>query len=345
MFSGYHHTANNTRSLFYLLVHANKQETDESAPSASVPLVIWLQGGNGCSSMLGAFTENGPYLSPQSAGEDATLRTNPSSWHQLAHVLYLDRPAGAGFSYAQHAPNHTWANDAQTAADSVAVLRGLVVAYPWLCGRTVWVAGESYAGHFTVQLATAISAASEEGGLCVGVGGVLVGNGVVDINQTNYAWFEAGSTHTLVEEAVWEGMRAACDFTKDLGIDGNGCPRGVSAACAALVDVWMNQSGAAVGALSLYDYYTDVCLDPNTTDPNAVASATAQGITPPPVDVCAESHTEAYLNLPGVKHALHVAPLFTGTVVDQTPCTVWINSANLLCWILLVAINRTECRA
>ena len=88
----------------------------------------------------------------------------------------------------------------------------------------------------------------------------MVGNGVVDINQTNYAWFEAGYTHTLVDGDTWDGMKSECDFTKDLGIDGNGCPRGVSNECAALVNVWMEQSGNKEGKLSLYDYYSDVCL-------------------------------------------------------------------------------------
>ena len=54
----------------------------------------------------------------------------------------------------------------------------------------------------------------------------MVGNGVVDINQTNYAWFEAGYSHSLVSEFTWRSMQRECDFTKDLGIDGNGCPQG-----------------------------------------------------------------------------------------------------------------------
>ena len=89
----------------------------------------------------------------------------------------------------------TWANDNQTAADSLEALVGLLARFPWLCGREVYVAGESYAGHFTVQLATAIADAESSETLCGStLGGVLVGNGVVDINQTNFAWFEAGDT-------------------------------------------------------------------------------------------------------------------------------------------------------
>ncbi len=292
-----------SRSLFYLLVHA---DNDAAAPAdadadadTALPLIIWLQGGNGCSSLIGGFSENGPFTSPPS-GDPHTLGRNRHSLHRLGHVLYLDRPAGAGFSYSAGPPDVSWANDNQTALDARDALLQVLRRYPWLCGRrNVYVAGESYAGHFTVQLATAIADVSSSAGddLCgVRLGGVMVGNGVVDINQTNFAWFEAGATHTLVEERVWDAMRVECDFTKDLGIDGNGCPRGVSDACAVLIDTWMNQSGAAAGALSLYDYYTDVCLGSSDADTCRNGG----------VDACADQHTAAYLNLPDVQRALHV---------------------------------------
>ena len=202
-FSGYQRVGGGGRSLFYLLVHAGSEggarsESDMNA----LPIVIWLQGGNGCSSLIGALTENGPFLvrgSPRdfaSPNIAASLQHNPYSLHRLAHVIYLDRPAGAGFSFSTSPTNASWANDNQTAADSVEALAGILAEYPWLCNRKVYVAGESYAGHFTVQLATVLAEAESD--LCVDLGGVMVGNGVVDINQTNYAWFEAGCVLLLV---------------------------------------------------------------------------------------------------------------------------------------------------
>ena len=107
------------------------------------------------------------------------------------------------------------------------------------------------------------------------------GNGVVDINQTNYAWFEAGYTHSLVDEEVWRDMQRQCDFTKDLGVDGNGCPQGVSDACAQLVSRWMNQSGSNRNLLSLYDFYADVCLPSSaSTDRPSQTADPAQMTTP-----------------------------------------------------------------
>lgn len=171
MWTGYVNAAVD-RSLFYLLVHGDaggregsKHAAPAPAPARSqtpiptptpssskddrrsgsdgvsdgdtLPLVLWLQGGNGCSSMLGLFTENGPFASL----DGKTLTTTATSWHHLAHVAYLDRPAGAGFSFAS--PPHpggqvnysSFANDNQTAIDSVALLKGLLEDQPWLCGQ------------------------------------------------------------------------------------------------------------------------------------------------------------------------------------------------------------------
>lgn len=58
-------------------------------------LVIWLNGGPGCSSMDGAMMEIGPYR----VNEDGTLRLNDGSWDEFANVLFVDNPVGTGFSY------------------------------------------------------------------------------------------------------------------------------------------------------------------------------------------------------------------------------------------------------
>ena len=55
--------------------------------------------------------------------------------------------------------------------------------------------------------------------------------------------------------------------------------------CAMLVNVWMNQSGVQSGALSLYDYYTDVCLDPALSEDPSNSG----------IDACSGSHTKMNL--------------------------------------------------
>jgi serine carboxypeptidase-like clade 1 len=77
--------------------------TESERGAHSDPLVLWLQGGPGCSPAgVAAFRLNGPFLLrfkglPLS---DLRLRRNPHSWTQLASLLYLDTPVWTGFTHA-----------------------------------------------------------------------------------------------------------------------------------------------------------------------------------------------------------------------------------------------------
>lgn len=83
-----------TQLFYWLFESRNDPVTD--------PLILWLSGGPGCSSMLALFVENGPYRIVEHGGgaavEDSSrlLRLNPHSWNSNATVIYLDQPAGTG---------------------------------------------------------------------------------------------------------------------------------------------------------------------------------------------------------------------------------------------------------
>jgi cathepsin A (carboxypeptidase C) len=82
----------------YLQVSATKSYhymfyTSSSKTPTTDPVVLWLNGGPGCSSLMGAFQENGPFLfNINATGLQATI--NPYSWNTFANVLYIESPAG-----------------------------------------------------------------------------------------------------------------------------------------------------------------------------------------------------------------------------------------------------------
>lgn len=282
MFSGYVPVTSD-RHLYYWLVQA-----EETMSSVVAPLVLWLQGGNGCSSLTGLLSENGPFWSPNGV----SLEPNAQSWHKLpAHVLYIDRPAGAGFSFSISKNYSQFANDNTTAFDTLALVKALLLKYPWLCGRPVFVAGESYAGHFVVQAASLLAA---EPSLCAPLGGLMIGNGVVDLNQTNYAWFEMAFTHSLAAPSTWSGLTQNCHFQWDMGVDGNGCPSNQTKACQHYLQAWMADTGSSQGLLSLYDYYTDVCLNSKAPFADSISAP------------CIDATTTRYLQQLAVRSALHI---------------------------------------
>lgn len=72
--------ANNTKSIFTVLVESDRDaETD--------PLLIWTNGGPGCSSLSGFINEHGPFLIPQGK---SNLTKNLYSWNKVANVLYIE---------------------------------------------------------------------------------------------------------------------------------------------------------------------------------------------------------------------------------------------------------------
>ncbi|XP_075658847.1 serine carboxypeptidase-like 42 [Castanea sativa] len=87
------------RSLFYYFVEA------ESQPDKK-PLALWLNGGPGCSSIGGgAFTELGPFY-PR--GDGRSLRKNSMSWSRASNLLFVESPAGVGWSYSNTSSDYTW---------------------------------------------------------------------------------------------------------------------------------------------------------------------------------------------------------------------------------------------
>jgi carboxypeptidase C (cathepsin A) len=91
-FSGYLNVDEHKR-LHYLFVESQSNpETDQ--------LVIWFNGGPGCSSLLGFAQEHGPYV--MNSGTDYWVE-NQYSWNREANMLYIESPAGVGFSYCHGA--------------------------------------------------------------------------------------------------------------------------------------------------------------------------------------------------------------------------------------------------
>jgi hypothetical protein len=75
-------------------------EDSEGVVEEDAPLVLWLNGGPGTSSLLGLFIENGPFQFIERGPQNITLIRREHSWHKApAYVLYVDQPVGTGFSF------------------------------------------------------------------------------------------------------------------------------------------------------------------------------------------------------------------------------------------------------
>ena len=89
MYSGYSPILGQTKQLHYLYVDSQSDPNND-------PLIVWFNGGPGCSSMLGLTQEHGPYILPD--GQTKFVK-NEYSWNREANVIYIEAPAGVGYSY------------------------------------------------------------------------------------------------------------------------------------------------------------------------------------------------------------------------------------------------------
>ena len=123
----------------------------------SMPVVLWLNGGPGASSLIGMLQEQGPLIIDRAGG----LVENPWAWTKLANLVALESPAGVGYSYCEAMKRGgACANTDITTAKAAhaALLDLLSVKFPELRANAFFITGESYAGVYSPTLAAEIVA-------------------------------------------------------------------------------------------------------------------------------------------------------------------------------------------
>ncbi|KAK7252002.1 hypothetical protein RIF29_35665 [Crotalaria pallida] len=172
--SGYlpiNHTS--TSSIFFTFYEAQ----NSSSPLSQTPLLFWLQGGPGCSSMLANFYELGPWRVTKSL----TLQPNPAAWNRIFGLVFLDSPIGTGFSIAaslQEIPT----DQNGVAKHLFNAITRFVQLDPVFKNRPIYITGESYAGKYVPALGYYILKKNEkvDGSKRVNLAGVAIGDGLTD---------------------------------------------------------------------------------------------------------------------------------------------------------------------
>jgi len=275
------------RNTFYWLTESQRNPTAD-------PLVLWLSGGPGCSSLVALFQELGPFTVN---ADGSTLSRNPYSWNTIANILFVDAPIGTGFSYSTSTINLQ--NDTTTAADLYTFLQGFFARYPALLNNPFWLAGEGYAAHILPFVVNNILS----GSLSINFNGIILGNAYTDLNINNYAEIQYAYSANFVSDDLQNELNKNCDF-----LHGNG----FTPVCHNLIVLWREQ----VRDINYYDPYNDICLNPDNEFPydkrevsseskSMLRSAASQRIFQAP---CIDNYITSYLNLATVKAAIHANP-------------------------------------
>lgn len=147
---------------------------------ADAPVVLWLQGGPGSSSLYGLFAENGPFYFKR-----GHIKHRKYSWHINNHLIYIDNPVGTGYSFTNdgYAQNETIiGNELQNS------LVQFFTMFPELQKNPFYVVGESYAGKYVPAVCHAVHVKNQNATLKVNLQGFAIGNGLSDpVNQLYYS--------------------------------------------------------------------------------------------------------------------------------------------------------------
>ncbi|EGG18539.1 peptidase S10 family protein [Cavenderia fasciculata] len=165
-------------NIFFWFIQANVSNPE------TAPVAIWINGGPGCSSMDGLFLENGPFrLSPNDTeSANFTVSINPSSWHNVANILYIDEPVGTGLSYVDD-DSGLAASDEELETDFYTFLQSWYNVFDNFTGNDLYISGESYAGHYIPHYSNFILTMNDQiqnnslNGTIINLKGVAIGNG------------------------------------------------------------------------------------------------------------------------------------------------------------------------
>ncbi|KAK7401235.1 hypothetical protein VNO78_12565 [Psophocarpus tetragonolobus] len=292
------------RSLFYYFVESPYN-------SSAKPLVLWLNGGPGCSSLgYGAFEELGPF---RVNSDGKTLFHNKYAWNEVANVLFLESPAGVGFSYSNTTSDYDHTGDKSTAKDAYVFLLNWLERFPEYKTRDFYITGESYAGHYVPQLAYTILVNNKSSHQNINLKGIAIGNAWIDDVTSLKGRFDYLWTHALNSDQTHELIEKFCDFASE----------NISEICsnATIMSYYIER-----GMIDVSNIYAPVCYD------YSLKNGSTGSVYD--FDPCSRFYVKAYLNRPEVQKALHAKPTnwthCSGDIDAKVPVTSSRYSINTL---------------
>lgn len=146
------------------------------------PVLLWLQGGPGGSSLFGLFAELGPLIAKK---DGFALRKY--HWALNYHLIFIDNPVGTGFSYTKNDLGYC-TNEKCVATGLYNAMQQFFTLFPNLRSNDFFLTGESYAGKYIPSFAMEIHEQNSNGmEKKINLKGLAIGNGYCDpINQMDY---------------------------------------------------------------------------------------------------------------------------------------------------------------
>jgi carboxypeptidase C (cathepsin A) len=311
------------------------------------PIVLWLNGGPGSSSLIGLLTEMGQVSANDNSLAEPIdgvpqLFLNPYTWNSVSNMIYLESPKGVGFSYCENAQSEEECvnTDESTALDAYEFLVNWFNAYPEYQKHRFYITGESYAGNYIPMLMEQVDL-DPLGAKNMNLIGAAIGNGCWG-NTVGTCWFVGPESHSYEVEFLFGHGMFSQELKSRIDTHCNNWERN-SAECFAVLGEMKQQTGD----FYIYNIYDECGEDQRrrrleTTDSTQAAKswlAAKELMSQPSVKVTtkqsfrvsagysealndytcgAEAAMDAYLAHPDVVEALHVKAGTPGMTYKKT---------------------------
>ncbi|URE26821.1 Serine carboxypeptidase, partial [Musa troglodytarum] len=242
----------------------------------------------------------------------------------VANLLFLESPVGVGFSYTNRSLDLEELGDRTTAQDSHTFLLNWFKRFPDFKHHDLFIAGESYAGHYVPQLAELVYEGNKKASKDSFINLRVLNDATDQLGMVEYAW-----SHAIISDELYSTVRKECDSFKEEGEGGR-----ASKACSPAVRAFLQ----AYNDIDIYSIYSPICLSSLTkSSPSRKLVAAPKFFSqheiwhdmrkmPTGYDPCTEDYVEKYFNREDVQRALHAN--VTRLSYPYSPCSELIHNWN-----------------
>ncbi|KAJ4813233.1 Serine carboxypeptidase 1 [Rhynchospora pubera] len=190
--------------LFYYFIESQNNPKED-------PLLLWVTGGPGCSGFLGLVFEIGPLSFDPERYRDGlpSLHYRSDSWTQVSSVIFVDSPAGTGFSYSRTSEGLQM-SDTETARRLRHFLHMWLDEHPKFKSNPLYIAGDSYGGKIVPLVTHEIAIAKELHGAPFNLKGYSAGNPYTDQNFDFDGMIPFLHGMALLSDELYESTKESC---------------------------------------------------------------------------------------------------------------------------------------
>ncbi|EEF40312.1 serine carboxypeptidase-like 17 [Ricinus communis] len=213
--------------LFYYFVESQDDPEKD-------PLMLWINGGPGCSGLAAFFFENGPLAidTDNYIGGVPTLFLNSNTWTKNLNIIFLDAPVTTGFSYSTTGAVADLLNDDEFAANSYEFIQQWLLEHPSFLENPLYMAGEGYSGKpIPIVIQSILDGNKDESGPIINIKGYAMGNPGTDNNIDFNSKYPVAHRLALISDQLFQDANASCN-----GVFFPPPPSGDTGPCAAAIE-------------------------------------------------------------------------------------------------------------